>query len=51
VGKREGVKREWRTVGFYLLSYNKYSALSSRTINKGLADDNTEGTRDLRHTM
>jgi len=51
VGKREGVKREWRTVGSRLLSYNKYSALSSRIMNKGLAGDNTEGTRDLRHTM
>jgi len=51
VETRGGVKREWRTVGSRLPSYNKYSALSSRIMNKGLADDNTEGTRDLRRTM
>jgi len=50
-GKRGGVKREWRAVGSCLPSYNKYSALSSRIMNKGLAGDNTEGTRDLRCTM
>ena len=51
MGKRGGDKREWRTVGSHLSSYNKYSALSRRTMNKGLADNNTEGTRDLRCTM
>jgi len=51
MGKRGGVKREWRTIGSHLPSYNKYSALSSRIMNKGLASDNTERTRDLRHTI
>ena len=51
MGKGGGVEREWKTVGSHLPSYNKYSALSSRIMNKGLAGDNTEGTRDLRHTM
>ena len=49
--KNEGVKREWRTVDSHLPSYNKYSALSSRVMNKGLVNDNTEGIRDLRHTL
>jgi len=39
---------EWRTVGSHLFSYNKYSALSSRVMNKGPVNDNTEGVRDLR---
>ena len=51
MGKRGGVKRGRRTVGSRLPSCNKYSILSSRIMNKGLADDNTEGTRDLRRTM
>ena len=34
MGKRGGVKREWRTVGSRLPSNNKYSALSSRVMNK-----------------
>jgi len=49
--KSRGVKREWRTVDSRLPSYNKYSALSSRVMNKGLVDDNTEGVRDLRCTL
>ena len=49
--KSGGVKREWRTVGSRLPSYNKYSALSSRVMNKGLVSDNTEGVRDLRRTL
>ena len=51
MGKRGRVKREWRTVGSHLPSNNKYSALSSKVMNKGLADKNTEGTRDLRRTI
>ena len=49
--KSRGVKRERRTVDSRLPSYNKYSALSSRVMNKGLVDNNTEGIRDLRHTL
>ena len=49
--KNGGVKREQRTVDSCLLSYNKYSALSSRVMNKGLVNDNTEGVRDLRCTL
>jgi len=54
IGTRErkdgGVKREWRTVGSHLSSYNKYNALSNRVMNKGLVN-NTEGVRDLRCTL
>ena len=49
--KDRGVKREWRSVGSRLPSYNKYSVLSNRVMNKGLTSDNTEGVRDLRHTL
>jgi len=49
--KSRGVKRERRTVNSCLPSYNKYSALSSRVMNKRLIDDNTEGVRDLRHIL
>ena len=49
--KDRGVKRKWRSVGFRLPSYNKYSILSNRVMNKGLASDNTEGVRDLRCTL
>ena len=48
---REGVKRQWRSVGSHLPSYNKYSVLSNRVMNKGLASDSTEGVRDLRRTL
>jgi len=51
MGKGGGVKREQRTVGSCLPSNNKYSALPTRIMNKGLSEDNTEGTRDLRCTM
>ena len=50
-GKDGGVKRKWRSVGSRLPSYNKYSVLSNRVMNKGLASDNTEGVRDLRRTL
>ena len=49
--KSGGVKREWRSVSSHLPSYNKYSVLSNRVMNKGLASDNTEGVRDLRRTL
>ena len=49
--KNRGVKREWRTVDSCLPSYNKYSALSSRVMNKGLVNDNTKGVKDLRHIL
>ena len=49
--KDRGVKREWRSVGSRLPSYNKYTVLSNRVMNKGLASDNTEGVRDLRCTV
>ena len=49
--KSGGVKREWRTVSSCLPSYNKYSVLSNRVMNKGLASDNTEGVRDLRRIL
>ena len=45
--KGRGVKREWRSVGSHLPSYNKYSALLNRVMNKGLVFDNTKGVRDL----
>ena len=47
----EGVKRQWRSIGSHLLSYNKYSVLSNRVMNKGLASDNTKGVRDLRRML
>ena len=52
-GRRKNgrVKRERRTIDSRLPSYNKYSALSSRVMNKGLVNDNTEGVRDLRRTL
>jgi len=49
--KSRRVKREWRTVDSRLPFYNKYSALSSRVMNKELIDNNTEGVRDLRRTL
>ena len=51
MGKDGAVKIEWRTVGSHLPSYNKYSALSNRVMNKRLVNDNTEGIRDLRCTL
>ena len=50
-GKNGGVKRKWRSVGSRLPSYNRYSVLSNRVMNKGLASNNTEGVRDLRHML
>ena len=49
--EEEGVKRQWRSIGSHLLSYNKYSVLSNRVMNKGLASDNTKGVRDLRRML
>ena len=49
--KDGGVKSNWRSVGSHLPSYNKYSILSNRVMNKGLTSDNTEGVRDLRCTL
>jgi len=49
--KNGGVKRKWRSVGSCLPSYNRYSALLNRVMNKGLASDNTEGVKDLRCTL
>ena len=50
-GENGGVKRKWRSVGSRLPFYNRYSALSDRVMNKGLASDDTEGVRDLRRTL
>ena len=49
--KDRGVKREWRTIDSCLPFYNKYSALSSKVMNKGLVNNNTEGVRDLRRML
>jgi len=49
-GTEGGVKREWRTVGFCLPSYNKYNVLSSQVMKTSLKS-NIEEVRDLRHTF